>query len=163
MKIVVVNNRESLVQGQKQPQITNLQGAPVIAGVVTFLPGANLVDKADLEHLRKNPTFELNFTTAIPKSPALEQNPEKVGLPILAVMEVAGGKDGAKIPLELEDRLPLQKLKPEVAKKLIGETLVAGILRGWEREEARPEVRYEIQLQIDAVEGKPAGPASVGR
>jgi hypothetical protein len=166
MKTAVINNREGLVQAQLPPTMFNKQGAPVLSEAVTFLPGANLVDSAKLDQLRKNSAFELNFNTKIPKSPAPEQNPEKVGLPILQVLEVEHKtKDGAKMmPLIVEDKAPLAKLAPEVAQKLIDEVLVESTLREWLREETRPEMAHALNKRIAELQGEPeGGPAAMGR
>lgn len=160
MKIAVINNREGLVQGQMQPAGVDSAGRKIIGPVVTLLPGLNLVDKKQLEELRKNPGFELNFATKIAPSPAPEQNPEKVGKPILELLQ-AQGKDGKDAPVEVEDALPLAKLSEKQAKLLISETLVEGTLKQWDREETRPAVRYEIAQQITKISGKPAGPAAL--
>lgn len=169
MKTAVINNREALVQGQLQPIGKDSNGMAMLGGVVTLVPGLNLVDSEQLAALRKNPTFALNFTAKIQPSLAPEQSPEKVGRPILElVMSPAGpskdGKAAEPKPLEVENALPLAKLSEELCKLVIGETLVEGTLRQWAREEARPAVRYEIEQQIEKItKGTPAGPAAVGR
>lgn len=163
MKTAVINNREALVQGQMPHKGNALGGSLMVGAVVTLVPGLNLVDSSDLAQLRKNPQFELNFTTKIPPSLALEQNPEKVGKPILEVVMVASKDGKGEKALEVEDKFPLQKLPPEICKTVIADTLVEGTLRLWSREEIRPEVRYEIELQLGRITDAPAGPAAVGR
>lgn len=164
MQTVVINNKEALVQGQLQPTMRNAQGAPVVGKCVTLLPGANLVASAEVEELLKNPQFKACFTTKIPYSKAPEQNPEKVGQPILEFLEVDAGKDGGKKPLQVEDSAPLAKLKPEVVKVLVDEVLAASILRGWLREEVRPDVAHLLNLRIARLEGAPeGGPATAGQ
>jgi hypothetical protein len=167
MQTVVINNREGLVQGQLQPDpqlvAKMAKGSIPINRCVTLLPGANLVDTADLEALLKNPAFELNFKTLIPRSPAPEQNPEKVGKPILQFMDVES-KDGKKVPLQVDAKHPLKGLKPDVAAALIDETFVVSTLRGWLAEEGRPEVRLVLTTRIAELDVKPeGGPAAAGR
>ena len=167
MQTVVINNREGLVQGQLQPDPKLVEkmtkGSIPINRCVTLLPGANLVDSADLEALSKNPAFAKNFETLIPRSPAPEQNPEKVGKPILQLMEVEG-KDGKKVPLQVDAKHPLKALKAEVAKALIDETFVASTLRAWLAEEGRPEVRLVLTQRIAELDAAPeGGPAAAGR
>jgi hypothetical protein len=165
--IVVINNRESLVQGQLQPDpelLKKVKGGGIpINRVVTLLPGANLVDVADIEALGKNEAFARYFTTKIERSLAPENNPEKVGSTILATLEV-DGKDGKKVPLQVDKELPLKALKPEVAKLLIDETFVLSTLRGWLASEGRPEVRLLLDNRIRELDVKPeGGPAAAGR
>lgn len=162
MKTAVINNREALVQGQMQPRGKALGGSLMLGDVVTLLPGLNFVDSANLEALRKNPAFELQFATKIPPSLAPEQNPEQVGKPILAVVETKD-KDGKRKPLEVEDNQPLAKLSAEQCKLLISETHVESFLHQWSNEEIRPDIRFEISKRLEAIGGKAAGPASVGR
>lgn len=157
MKSAVINNREGLVQGQLQPRSRNLSGAPIPHRAVTFLPGVNLVPSEELEELRKNPTFELNFRTAIPHSPAPEQNPERVGKPVLELLEVKG-KDGKRVPLVVDDELPLAKLEPAAVKTLVDETVVTGFLREWLEQERRPDVAHLITQRIRLLEGDPKAP-----
>lgn len=163
MKIAVINNREGLVQGQLQPTGKDSNGMAILGPLVTLLPGLNLVDKDKLEALRKNPTFELNFTQEIKPSPAPEQNPEKVGKPTLEVLCVEQKtKEGVlKKPIEVEDELPLAKLDEATIKRIVSETLVADTLRLWSRQDARPAVRWEIEQQLQKIGAAPAGPASV--
>lgn len=162
-KIIVINNREGLVQGQMQPTVFNKQGAPEVGKVLTLLPGANLVDEKELEALCKNPTFLANFKNQIQPSPAPEQNPEKVGKPILEFLTVKG-KDGKDEELKVEDEFPLNKLKPETAKRLIKETLVPSILAKWATEVQDPGIRHAIDKHIEYLNGSPrapGGPAAV--
>lgn len=161
MKTAVINNREALVQGQMQPRKA-FDGSLLIGDVLTLVPGLNLVDKEQLAELRKNPAFERNFTSKIPPSLALEQNPEKVGKPILMVMDTVG-KDGKSVQLELEDETPLAKLSPEVCKRLIDETLMPDTLRTWDKSETRPAIRFLIEQQLEAIGSgkKTGGPATV--
>jgi hypothetical protein len=169
MKTAVINNREALVQGQLQPPPqSKTAGIPQIGRVITLLPGANLVDSKDLEELSKNEQWMRNFTTKIPRSPAPEQNPEKVGNAILELLEIDrplkdGGSKKELFP-QLDDKLPLSKLSAEVAKVLIDETLIVASLREWMHEEKRPELAHVISKRIAELEGTPeGGPAAVGR
>lgn len=166
MKTVVINNREALVQGQMQPTGKDSNGVPILGPVITLLPGLNLVDSGLLAALRKNPGYEQRFATTIARSLAPEQNPEKVGKFELELLltehKVKDGKSEMK-PLEVEDELPLAKLPEETCKTLIKATLTEGTLRTWARQEPRPAVRWEIEQQLSAIGGAPAGPAAVGR
>jgi len=178
MQTVVINNREGLVQGQLQPDPKLVEkmtkGSIPINRCVTLLPGANLVEAADLEALSKNPAFAKNFETLIPRSPAPEQNPEKVGKPILQLMAADGTlidptKPAAKdakpaAVLQVEEKYPLKALKAEVAKALIDETFVVSTLRAWLGSEGRPEVRLVLTQRIAELDAAPeGGPAAAGR
>lgn len=168
MKTAVINNREALVQGQMQPKDRAVgrdgqKTGPLMLGkIVTLLPGVNFVDSADLEALRKNPAFEMQFSTKIPPSLAPEQNPEQVGKPILVVVETKD-KDGKRRPLEVEDNQPLAKLTAEQCKLLISETHVESFLHQWTNEETRPDIRFEIAKRLEEIGGKPVTAASAGR
>lgn len=165
MHAVVINNREGLVQGQLQPdpRFAAVKGGVPLNRCVTLLPGANLVPEDDLKSLLENKAFAANFTVTIPKSPAPEQNPEKVGKPILELLMV-DGKDGKKTPLQVEEKHPLAKLKDEIALKLIEETLVPSVLRGWLNEDPRPGIRLELTKRLAELDGQPeGGPAAAGR
>jgi hypothetical protein len=157
MKTAVINNREGLVQGQLQPISKNLSGAPIPYRAVTFLPGVNLIPTEELDELRKNKSFELNFTTAIQPTPAPEQNPERVGKPILEVLKVKG-KDGKDVPLVVDDNQPLAGLSMDAVKALVEETIVVGYLRKWLEEEHRPDRAHLISQRIRQLENDPKAP-----
>jgi len=178
MQTVVINNREGLVQGQLQPDpelvAKMTKGSIPINRCVTLLPGANLVEAADLEALGRNPAFAKRFETKIQRSPAPEQNPEKVGLPELQLMGVDGKlidqtqpvpKDAKPVaPLQVDKDHPLKALKAEVAKALIDETFVVSTLRAWLGSEGRPEVRLVLTQRIAELDAAPeGGPAAAGR
>lgn len=158
-RTVVINNREGLVQGQLPHLGNDSSGRPQLGRVVTLLPGANLVSSEDLRVLRENPAFEMNFKMKIAQSLAPEQNPEKVGKPILEIAKSIG-KDGV-----VDGEFPLQKLSSKECSDLIGETYTSSALNRWLRDEGRPDVRRDIQNQLDKLSGEaaPGGPAAVGR
>lgn len=165
MKTVVINNRENMDIYQMQPVGKDLRGVPILGPLVVLLPGANLVDSTKVDALMGkvegtlgNPGFALKFEAKIPRTPAPEQNPEKSGRPYLEFLQVET-KEGKK-PLVVDDKLPLRKLSPEIAAKLIAETLIPGTLKQWNDEESRPEVRAEINKQMAEIGAHPAGPAA---
>jgi hypothetical protein len=157
MRTVVVNNRESLVMGQMPHIKVNGGVLPQLGEIITLIPGVNLVDSAKLKTLRENKAFEANFRTRIAPSPAPEQSPEKVGKLILEV-DKSIGKDG-----EVPDETPLAKLTYVQCQAMIAETFNGDMLRQWEKEEIRSDVRREINRQLELMEFNPKGPASVGR
>ena len=168
MKTAVINNREALVQGQlPPPPQSKTAGVPLLGKVLTLLPGANLVDSKDLEKLNENEQWKKNFSTPIPRSPAPEQNPEKVGKPILELLTIEQRtKEGTKtMPFpQLDDEHPLAKLDAIAAKLLVDEMLVVGTLKDWVREETRPEMAHVLNRRIAELEGSPeGGPAAAGR
>lgn len=156
-RTIVINNRESLVQGQlphKQPGQRPDGAAPMleVGGMIQLLPGVNLVDTKDLKTLReRNPTFAALFDTIIEASPAPEQNPEKVGRPILEI-----GNEGKELPASS----PLARLAPNQCKAILAETFNAALLRTWLAEETRGDVRRDIDAQLGKVLG-PTRPSGV--
>lgn len=154
MQTVVINNKEALVIGQMPHSGKDKSGVPQLGGIVTLIPGVNLVDTKVLKTLRENPGFELLFKTKIESSQAPEQNPEKVGKCIL----IASG--------EVEDSSPLAKLPPKACEAMIEETLSSDLLNKWLEDETRGDVRRVLFGKIKKLEGSPApsgGPAAVGR
>lgn len=149
MQTIVINNRESLINAQLPHKGKGKDGSIQTGEVVTFIPGANLVDSAKLKTLRENPGFEALFKTKIESSPAPEQNPEKVGKCVLVL-----GK-------EVEDTSPLAKLAEKAAEALIAETFSVPQLDGWIKEEGRPEIRRLLEAQRSKLSaGSTGGPAA---
>lgn len=138
---IVNNNREALVIGQMPHLGHDTSGVPQLGQSITFLPGINLIDTIVIETLRKNPSFELNFTTKIQPSKAPEQNQAKVGEFIL----VAQG--------EVPVKNPLAKLGPEETVALIEETFSLALLEDFLANEGRDSVRATIQSQMRMIRG----------
>lgn len=165
MRNVVINNRESLVQVQPQPTIYNKQGAPVPGEAITLLPGVNFVETELLKKLRENPLFDAHFKNKIPRSKAPEQNPEKVGLATLELVEVPEGKEGKKVPLLVGDVNPIAGIKDiTVVQAILEETLVEGVLAEWAEQDSRSDVKQAIHRRIKELREDPeGGPAAAGR
>lgn len=145
MQTVVINNKEGMIVGQLPHTLPKEKGEkgsnlPTIGEQVVFMPGANLVNSEVLKVLRANKTFELNFSSMIPPSEAPEQNPEKVGRPILVVVR------------EVEDKSPLEKIKSaKECESIIKEMFLTDVLQRWLDEEGRSEVRAIIEVQLRAI------------
>lgn len=164
MQNVIINNRESLVSIQCQPEMHGKNGAPVPGRIIHLVPGANLINADDYAKLReKNSHFTLQFNEKIPRSPAPEQNPEKVGLPYLQIMET--DKDGKKVPIVVEDKSPLAKLRGDLVQRIVDEVLAVSLLRAWLAEEVRPDIALALNRRIAELEADPEGgpAASTGR
>lgn len=167
MKTAVLNNREGLVIGQMPSTQQDRSGRPLLAGIVTLLPGLNLVDSDALKTLRENPGFEAQFSQRIEPGMAPEHVLERTGETILAIVHFEKkDKDGkiTRTPVDfLDDALPLAKLDEKQCEMLIKEVLVSEILRSWGKSEARPAVRFMIETQIDKIGAGPSNPAVAGR
>lgn len=138
-KTIVINNRESLVIGQMPLIGKDATGAPIVGEAVIFVPGLNLVDTEKLKVLRSNKQFNMNFTTKIPKTPAPEQNQEKVGEFILVAVK------------EVPEKAPLAKLPDAEAAQMIDETLSVPLLQGFLESEGRSELRALIQNKMTQI------------
>lgn len=146
---VVTNNKEALIIGQMPHLGSDKAGVPQLGETITLVPGVNMVDSAKLATLRKNPSFNVMFETLIPRSPAPEQNPEKVDKPMLVC--------GAELP----DRSPLAKLSAKACEAILADTLQVPLLRQWLDEEGRSEIRIILERQIKKLsDGGPATAAS---
>lgn len=148
----VVNNRESLVIGHMQPIGKETSGAPILGEMIKLIPGLNLVDSKKLEALRKNKAFDAHFTTKIPQSRAPEQNPEKVGQPILVVWAQ-----------NLKDDKPFGELPVEKCQEAIEEIFDISMLKKWLATEARDPVRLLLHGQIGKLSTNPNDVVSAGR
>ena len=147
---VVVNNREGLEIVQMPHAGKDTAGVTMTGEVVSLLPGANFVPTEKLAVLLKNPAFAAKFKNKIPRGVAPEHNPENIGKPVL--------EKGPELPAAS----PLLKLSDEEAATLIAEVLTADPLRGWLKEETRPQVRKALYAQIELLQGGEAkgGPAA---
>jgi hypothetical protein len=166
MKTAIVNNREGLEIGQLPSTMKDASGRPLLAGIVTLLPGLNLIDSEAVNTLRKNPGFEAKFTTKIEPGMAPEHALERTGSPILELVHFDKKVDGkvVKVPVDnLDDELPLAKLTDEQCKILVEQVLVGETLRSWGKAEARPSVRLIIEKQIEKIGSAPGNPATAGR
>lgn len=147
-KTIVINNREALVLAQLPHKERDAKGRIIPGECIKFIPGANLVDTETLKTLRKSELFDSHFKTKIARSPAPEQNPEKVGQFILVAV--------AEVPA----KRPLSKIEDgaEIA-EIVKETFSVDLLRQWLADEGRSDVRATIENQIRtiAVTGVPAG------
>ena len=149
---VVKNNLEALQVMQLPPVGKDFNGHARLGGQVILIPGINLVPTEDLNTLLENPSIADRFTEKIALGMAPEHNREKTGHAYL--------EKGKTLPM----KHPLGGLGEEEAKSLIKETLSDDLLRGWQREEIRPDVRGAITLQIEANSaGGNQNVASVGR
>ena len=119
-----------------------------VGRVVRLAPGADLVPEADLEDLMRNQGFARQFETLIPRSPA-PTNPEKVGEPVLEMLQ-ADGKD-----IVVADERPLAALRPDHARVLVEESWCRGCLTSWLEEETRPEVAQALKAQLVAIDADP--------
>ncbi len=152
MQTIVINNLDSLVIGQLPAVGKDTAGNLQLGGIVSLVPGVNLVDSAKLAVLRKNAAFEAHFKTKIGGGNAPEHNQELVGKMILIL-----GK-------EVEDGSPLAKMKEPEAQAVIEETFTVGPLTEWLKMEGRGEVRRLIENQLLKIKGEPTGgPAAAGR
>ena len=133
MEEIVLDNREGLAMCQL-PHTKSASVGLDVGRVVQLAPGANLVPEADLEVLMRNQGFARQFETLIPRSPA-PTNPEKVGKPVLEMLQ-ADGKD-----IVVADERPLAALRPDHARVLIKETLVPGMLPAGSRKRLGPKWR----------------------
>lgn len=163
---IVINNRSAIIIGQL-PYIREvskdangkekLGKAQLPGDVVTFYPGLNLVDVETLKTLRKNPQFELNFTTVIKPIKAAEAQSELVraGKPYLVDLKK-----------ELPEERPFSKLDAKEVEELVGEMEMlsgppgspprADTLEGLLAQEARETVRVAILNRIAALRPRAA-------
>lgn len=137
MQTIVINNKEALVIGQLPSEMKDSRGVPLRGEIMVFIPGVNLVDTAKLKALRANKLFDAHFSTKIPRSAAPEQNPEKVGHPIL------------KVAKELNEKMSFKDIPAQDAIALIEETFTTAILDRWLADEGRNDVRAAIMSQKD--------------
>ena len=168
MKTAILNNKEGLVVLQLPSTQKDRQGRDLIAGVVTLLPGLNLVDTDTMKALREgNEGVRRHFETKIEPGMAPEHQLERTGRFILEqVYFDKKDKDGkvTRVPVDsLDDALPLAKLTEEQCKQLVDEVLVGEMLQGWGRAETRPAVRFLIEKQIQKITASPGNPATAGR
>lgn len=177
MQTIVVNNREALVVGQMPHLGKDVSNIPQIGKTVTLIPGVNLVPSADLAVLRKNPGFDQLFKTKIARSPAPEQNPEKVGDFILETRKVrcacSAEKDapskscaackGTGSLDEVPDTLPFAAVHPGDAAELVQETFSVDLLAHWREKEGRDGVRAAIHAQIAKMNTGAAPIGAAGR
>lgn len=134
-KILVLNNRESLIIGQL-PHTKDAGGVPMAGRIVQIIPGINLVDKGDFEHLRANKAFAQLFTAVIGQSKAPEYNSERIGACILVAGE------------ELPDAKPFAKVPAQRCAEIARECFSVPFLEEWLANEARDEVRLNLQRQL---------------
>lgn len=139
MKTQVVNNCEGPIYAQLPHQ---RNGARIVQSgqILYILPGMNLVKTEDLQELRKNEAFEAYFKAKIEPSAAPERNHQNVGKPMLEVV----GK-------ELPDKCPLEKLTFAEAAEVIRKTTNTDLLRDWQMEATKGDVRREIEMQMKKV------------
>lgn len=135
---VVINNTERLEIAQLPHRGVDNHKRLLLGGVVTLLPGLNLVPTEELHVLRRNPLFEEKFTTAIPDSKAPEQRPERVGKPFLVL-----GK-------ELPAKAPLAALEVPEALSMVNEANEEQLAQFF-AVEVRAEVRERIKIRIDEI------------
>jgi hypothetical protein len=147
MQTIVVNNREALVIAQLPHVGKDAAGRVLVGETVKLIPGVNLVESAQLKKLRENKLFDAHFTTKIARSPAPEQNPEKVGSYVLVQLR------------EVPERKSLEKVPDNEAVEIVKETFNVKLLERWLHEDARGEVRAMIQNQITDIArgGAPTG------
>lgn len=167
MKTAVINNREGLVIAQLPATQEDRSGRKLLAGVVTLLPGLNLVDTDEFNTLMKNPGFASHFTNKIEPGMAPEHQLERTGSPILEqVFFDKKDKDNkiTRTPVDfLDDKIPLANLTEPQCKVLVEQVLVGETLRAWGRAETRPAVRFLIEEQIGKISAGPGNPATAGR
>ncbi len=146
---VVINNMEA-IQCFQMPNVgKDTAGTPMLGNTIVLSPGVNLVPTDDLNGLLTNPTVKERFESTIPRGLAPESNPEKFGLPFLV--------KGHELPM----KHPLLALHETEAQAVIKETLIEKLLRDWQREEIRGDVRRSIQEQMDFLAGgQYGGPAA---
>jgi hypothetical protein len=144
MVVVVINNRDGMEIVSMPHRGKDMHNRVMPGEEVIFMPGLNLVDAGKLSVLMKNPAFAAKFTDIIPHSLAPEQNPERVGKPILE-------KRG-----ELPASRPLAKLPAEEAKALILEANEEQLPQ-FLKDEARDDVRLFIHERIRALNPDPIG------
>lgn len=159
MKTVVINNCMRLEHCQLQPKGQDALGNKIAGGLLTLLPGVNLVASTEFQETMKNPLWAVKFKTKIERSMAPEQDPETVGKPMLEIAKWLGEKGSG----EVEDKAPLAKLSPEQCQRLINETLTSDLLRGWKKEELRPDILRAIDIQLEKIRTGDTNPASAGR
>ncbi len=133
---VVINNREGIEIVQFPHRGKDNHGRVMIGDQLVLLPGLNLVDTEQLAVLMKNELFAAKFTTKIPRSLAPEQNPERMGRPVLV-----RGKD-------LPAYLPLSKLTPQEAIDIVEEANEEQLPR-FKADETRESVLRAILKRID--------------
>jgi hypothetical protein len=136
---VVINNREALELVQLPHRGSDKHGRPMLGELLRLTAGVNLVDSTTLATLMKNELFAAKFTTKIARSPAPEQNPERVGRTVLEL--------GPVLPASRS----FAKLDGEQAQKLIEETLDTDLLEKWRSEDTRDGMRLGLQKRIDAL------------
>jgi hypothetical protein len=144
MKIPVINNCERLYQIQVSnglvPEVGKGKRGKVMstsaATLLTLVPGVNMVDQEVWEKAKENPIVKMRLELEIKPSVAPEAQLEKVGHPMLV--------EGAPLP----DSAPLSALELKECKALIRETFSEQLLNQWMVEEIRPEVRRELDAQI---------------
>ncbi len=160
MKTVVINNCSRLEICQLQPKQKDPMGVAIAGGILTLLPGVNLVPSVEFQESIKNPLWSQKFKTKIEQSKAPEQDPDTVGKPMLEVAKWLGEKGSG----EVDDKAPLAKLSPEQCQRLINETLTSDLLRSWKQEDLRPDILRAIDVQLDKIRtGDISNAASAGR
>ena len=110
------------------------------AQLVNLLPGINMVKQDVWEEAKKNPTVKHFLETDIEHNPAPEARQER-----------AGQRHLIELP-PLPDECPLASCTPAQAKALIRDTFDVGLLKAWQDEETRGEVRRDIAEAIKALE-----------
>lgn len=160
MKTVVINNCRRLEICQLDPKGKDAMNNPIPGGIVTLVPGVNLVPSADHAASMKNPIWQNKFKTIIQRSMAPEQDPETVGKPMLEIPKWVGEKGSG----EVDDVKPLAKLSPENCQRLIDETWNGDLLKAWSKEELRPDILRAIANQQEKIRtGDMTSPATAGR
>jgi len=134
----VLNNRESLIQIQ-------LPGKPGKQGLtagprVDLIPGMNFVDTDYWTKAKENAVCASMLTETIQPSRAPEQNPERVGKPILVE-----GK-----PISRDN--PLGACEEADAVKMVGELFDVPAMKRFLLQEDRPEVVMALKGQIAKIE-----------
>lgn len=134
-KTIVINNKEALVLAQMPYLDKDKQGRIIAGEIVRFIPGVNVVDAATLKMLRENKNFDDLFKTRIARSPAPEQNPEKVGSVILVSV------------CDVPEKQQLKAVAENKAVELVAETFTVDLLDQWIKDEDRGSVRAAIENQ----------------
>lgn len=149
-KIAILNNASRVIIGQLPhsflpPRPSLGEEHPRFAetgGIVSLVPGANLVDADAWTELMKNALWQQWLKMRIPKIAADEGRTERVGRPVLEIMSI--GKNGV---IDSD----LRKLSPREASVIVPEILDERLLTHWLSVDGRSEVRDLLEAQYRAI------------
>jgi hypothetical protein len=134
----VLVNRESMVHIQLKGK-TNAKGVHQHGPLMILLPGMNFVETEKWEQAKENEVVLSMLTDPILPSRSPEQNPERVGHPILE----------ERAPVSKDN--PLAALSEKDAVVMVGEVFDVATLNKLADQETRPQVGAALKSQIGKI------------